>query len=244
MRYKITLSYDGSSYAGWQRQDNALTVQEVIEDKIAIKLQKEISISGCGRTDAGVHASYYVAHFDFEEELPDDFLFALNQMLPNNVAISAIEKVSTFFHARFDAVKRSYIYRIHTKKSPFKHLYSYYHPMMMKVKMEEVQKFISLLPTYESFQPFCKANADNKTAKCKLSNANWNLNESSGDFEFHISSDRFLRGMVRLIVGTSIQVGLGKISLAAVIEALEEQKGLPKPLSVPPQGLFLSEVLY
>jgi tRNA pseudouridine38-40 synthase len=244
MRYKLSLSYDGSDFAGWQRQDNALTVQEVLEEKLSLKLREKISVVGCGRTDSGVHASHFVLHFDTSENIPGNFLFVINNLLPESIALHHIEAVSTFFHARFDAIGRNYVYRLHARKDPFRKKYSYYYPWILEADREAMQKTASSILKYEYFEPFCKSHTDVKTKRCQLDHAYWLFDERNNNFEFHIGSDRFLRGMVRLIVGACIQVGRGKMTVEEVKCALDKQASLPKPLSVPPEGLFLTEIKY
>jgi len=244
MRYKLELSYAGTDYSGWQRQDNAITVQQLVEESISLKLQEKIIVVGCGRTDAGVHASKYVLHFDTPVELPGDFIFALNQILPESIAFQNMSRVTNNFHARFDALKRSYIYRLHSRKDPFKNQLSYYFPRILKCDDQLLNKSVQFLLDYESFTPFCKTNSDVKTTKCKLTEALWKHDPMDDSFEFHISSDRFLRGMVRLIVGSSLQVALGKLSIGQIEEAMQAQKPLPYAWSVPAHGLYLSEVRY
>lgn len=244
MRYKLSLSYNGSDFAGWQRQENALTVQEVLEEKISLKLRNEIRVVGCGRTDSGVHASHYVLHFETSESIPENFIYVLNNLLPGSIALHDIEAVSSFFHARFDAIGRQYVYRIHAQKDPFRKEYSYYYPWILQADQEAMHQAARLILQYQYFEPFCKSNSDVKTKRCKLGHAYWIFDEDNNNFEFHIGSDRFLRGMVRLIVGACIQVGIGKMTLEEMRNALDKQEALPKPLSVPPEGLFLTKIKY
>lgn len=244
MRYKVTLSYDGTEFSGWQKQDNAVSVQEVIEQKLSVKLQESIQVVGCGRTDAGVHASQYVLHFDTGMPVSEDLLHYVNIMLPNSIAFHKIEEVETGFHARFDAVSRAYIYYLHGNKNPFKKRFSYYYPQIRFVDVEMLEKTAGLIGQYTDFAPFCKTNTDVRTMKCQLNHILWDKDPEENKLVFKIGADRFLRGMVRLIVGTCIQVGMGKMSLNDVKYALDNQVPLPKPLSVPPEGLFLSSVEY
>lgn len=244
MRFKVRMNYDGSTFAGWQRQLNATTVQELVEDSISTKLQVKTDILGCGRTDAGVHALDFVFHFDYDGDLPGDFLFSVNQMLPWSISIHKVVPVPGTFHARFDAVSRSYVYKIHTQKDPFRYNYSYYFPLIRQSERGIMQKAAELLLSFSQFSPFCKAHSDVKTMKCELKESRWVFDDESDNFEFHISSDRFLRGMVRLIVGATLQVGLGKMKFIDLENALRQQTDLPKPWSVPAKGLALTRVVY
>ncbi len=244
MRFAVRISYNGTSYSGWQSQPNAPTVQEEIEKAIFKKYRKEIKILGCCRTDKGVHAKDFLFHFDFETDIRDNFIYILNKLTSENISINGIERVSDDFHARFDAISRTYTYLIHTKKNPFKGYLSYYFPYLLNADLDKMNKAASLLLQYDEFYPFCKTNSDVNTMICKLKNCNWRYDEELGDFSFEITSDRFLRGMVRLIVGMSINIGLQKLTLREVELALNNQVRLPLDLSVPAHGLYLDKIVY
>ena len=244
MRYFIELSYDGTHFSGWQRQPNAGSVQATIEDALSLILRTPIEIIGCGRTDAGVHAAYYVAHFDFSGTFPEGFLSRVNKFLPPTISIFGLRQVADEAHARFDAVERGYTYYLTTRKDPFRREQAYYFPFFAQLNQDKTQATAALLLQYGSFYPFCKTNNDAKTMDCKLTTSTWTFEPDLHQAQYRVVADRFLRGMVRLIVGTCLNVGLGKLELADVQLALEGQTRLPKAWSVPPQGLFLDTIKY
>lgn len=244
MRHFIHLSYLGKNYNGWQIQPNAPSVQAVIEQELSKILRKPIEIIGCGRTDTGVHASEYYAHFDIEDELPTYFLSSLNQLLPNDIAIHRVIAVADDAHTRFDAIKRSYQYHITGKKSPFDTDIAtivYNFDVLNKEKMQEAA---AILLEYKEFFPFCKSNHDAKTLRCDLYRSEWEWDLENKKAIYHISANRFLRGMVRLIVGMCLKIGEEKITLEELREALDKQILLKKATSAKPEGLFLTEVKY
>jgi len=242
MRFAVRLSYNGNAYSGWQTQNNAPTIQKTIEDAIAKRYQNKIPILGCCRTDKGVHASDFVMHFDYDKDIRENFIYYLNKMLPNDISLNSIVITNNDFHARFDAIHRSYIYKVHTFKNPFKTGQSYYFPTILNADFNLMQKAVHLLMEYNEFFPFCKTNTDVKTMNCDLKESNWVYDKNN--FYFNIRSDRFLRGMVRMIVGMSINVGLGKISLNEVKGAMDNQLRMRLDWSVPAHGLYLNEVKY
>ena len=232
-RYFIEISYDGSPFHGWQRQNNSISVQQTIEEAFSTICREDVQILGCGRTDTGVHASSFFFHVDLPE-ISENIIFRANSIVPKSIAILRYQKVHKEAHARFDAIKRGYIYYAHSHKSPFLLKYSSRILELKNITIEDLNKTARLLLNYEEFAPFCKAHADNKTMKCNLTK----------QYILHVESDRFLRGMIRLIVGTCILVSKGDLTLEEVKEALDNQKRLPKSLSAPPQGLFLNKVEY
>ncbi len=219
-----------------------MSVQETIESKLSILLRKPIEITGCGRTDAGVHASCYYAHFEtsflFE---PQDITFRLNNMIGYDIAIEKIFPVGEDLHARFSALQRSYVYHLSFKKNPFQ-LETAYHIPFKNLSLEKMQAAAKLLLEYKAFAPFCKTNSDAQTMLCDVSHSKWIF--SDVEAHYYISSNRFLRGMVRLIVGMCINVGLNNLTIEEVRHSLETQTTLKKSYSVPPVGLFLTEVIY
>ena len=241
-RYFIGCSYRGSNYSGWQSQPNAPTIQDAIEERMEKLMGKNIPIIGCGRTDAGVHASDYVFHFDTEDALDDHFIFKMNMMLPKDIALKNLNQVPQEAHARFDAVSRSYEYYIHGRKDPFLTGLSYYYPHLFRQDLQALQEVASIYLKYKDFNTFCKSKTDVKTTLCEISQAEWMINGNK--LVFHITANRFLRGMVRLMVGACINVVLGKLSIEEVKAALEEQRRLKKDLSVPAEGLYLSAIKY
>ncbi|MEM9928882.1 MAG: tRNA pseudouridine(38-40) synthase TruA [Bacteroidota bacterium] len=241
-RYVIELAYNGTNYAGWQRQPNAVSVEETVDTALSLILGTPIKIVGCGRTDTGVHASYYVAHFDYPGDFPPAFLRRYNRYIADDIALLGLYQVPADFHARFQATSRSYTYRITLKKDPFRQHTAASLPQFAKADQQRMQQAANLLLQYQAFAPFCKTNSDAFTMNCDLREARWHYGEE--EWEFHISANRFLRGMVRLIVGMCLRVGEGKLPLEAVEEAMEQQHRLPKPWSAPAAGLFLSQIEY
>jgi tRNA pseudouridine38-40 synthase len=242
MKYFAELSYKGTNYCGWQKQPNDSSVQETLEDGLTTILGTTIDLMGCGRTDTGVHAKQYFAHFIYQNDLPEGFLRRLNKYLPKDISIHRIFEASPDAHARFDAYHRAYEYHIELKKNPFTQETAFYYTYAQPLDLGAMQKAAALLMDYELFFPFCKTNTDVKTMRCELRRAEW---IKEGDkLVFHIASNRFLRGMVRLIVGMCLNVGLGKTSIEEVREAMDKQERLKKSYSVPPQGLFLTDIRY
>lgn len=221
-----------------------MSVQQVIEEKLSIILNTKIEVTGCGRTDTGVHARQYFLHFDYELELPEGITGRLNRILPPDIAFKNFSEVPAAAHARYDAVQRSYEYYVGFYKNPFTAETVFHFPFARQLDLEKMQEAAALLLEYDEFFPFCKANSDVKTMKCSLNRAEWVYDPKDEDLVFHIAADRFLRGMVRLIVGMCLNVGLGKLSLELVKAALDNQTRLSKSYSVPPHGLFLTEIRY
>lgn len=242
MRYFLQLSYRGTSYVGWQSQPNGVSVQSRIEEVISKMLQANIHIVGCGRTDAKVHARTYYAHFDYHDHLPANLLQRLNGVLPQDIAIHKIILVDNDCHARFDAYERSYQYHIIGSKDPFRQDLAYHHFQFERLNLEQLQEAASQLLPYKAFRPFCKTGSGVEHYQCDLKKCEWERMES--ELVMTITSNRFLRGMVRLVVGMCLNVALGKLSTAQVLSALENQSMIDRSLSAPPQGLFLTEVKY
>ncbi len=244
MRFFLDLSYRGTAYNGWQIQPDALTIQETLEGALSTILHVPIEIVGCGRTDSGVHAKGYVAHFDYTGIFPEDFLKRINKCLPEDIVIHRIYEVDSELHARFNASHRAYEYHIVFAKTPFEIDTAFHFPFIKEVDFEKLQAAAKLLLNYEAFFPFCKTNTQVKTMRCELFRSEWEIDQANGKMVFHIAANRFLRGMVRLIVGMCLNVAIGKLSLEEVKEAMDEQKRLPRSLSVPPQGLYLVDIRY
>lgn len=241
-RYVLELAYNGTNYSGWQRQPNALSVEETIDTALSTILGEKIKIVGCGRTDSGVHASYYVAHFDFAGTFPPAFYRRFNRFVADDVALLGLCRVPPEFHARFHASGRGYTYRLALHKDPFRPDTVASLPQFADADKEKMQAAANILPEYGDFAPFCKTNSDAFTMKCELTEARWDF--GADEWTFSISANRFLRGMVRLIVGMCLRVGEGKLSLEDVKQAMEKQTRLPKPWSAPAGGLYLSQVEY
>jgi tRNA pseudouridine38-40 synthase len=244
MRYFLKTSYRGTNYNGWQIQPEDPSIQERIAEGLSTILRTSIDITGCGRTDSGVHARDYIAHFDYEGSFQDDFLKRINKYLPQDIVISSISKVSAEAHARFDATHRAYEYHVVFSKTPFEIDTAYLFPFTKDLDFEKLQSAAALLLNYQDFFPFCKTNTQVKTMRCELFRSEWQIDEENGKMIFHIAANRFLRGMVRLIVGMCLNVATGKVSLEAVKKAMDLQTRLPKSLSVPPHGLYLVDIRY
>ncbi len=244
-RYFIELSYDGTRYHGWQIQPNALSVQEVLNKALSIILRQPIETVGCGRTDTGVHAKEFFVHFDWEtmDHRPstmDKIVRSLNSILPTDIAIKSITAVSADAHARFDASLRAYQYHIHFQKDPFKEGYSWL--IRDKPDIALMNKAAAIIKEYIDFSCFSKSNTQVFTNNCKITRAEWEERENG--IVFHISADRFLRNMVRAIVGTLLMVGRKEIEPEGVREIIESKNRGNAGTSVPACGLYLTEVKY
>ncbi|MFZ4435142.1 MAG: tRNA pseudouridine(38-40) synthase TruA [Flavobacterium psychrophilum] len=241
MRYFIQFSYNGTQYHGWQIQPNALSVQEVLTQALQTILGTAVELTGAGRTDAGVHAKQMFAHVDLLQEIESEKLvYKLNAFLPKDIAVSNIFPVSNEAHVRFDATKRTYEYHIHTQKNPFLEQLSWYVQQTVDVPlMNEAAKKLLL---HTDFQCFSKVNTDVATFDCKIYEASWTLENQQ--LVFTISADRFLRNMVRAIVGTLINVGLHKTTLAEFEQIIVGKNRSDAGFSVPAHGLFLTAIAY
>jgi len=241
-RYFLQLCYKGTRYFGWQRQPNAVSVQEVIEKALSTILREEIAVAGAGRTDTGVHASFYVLHFDVANEIaePEKLVYHLNRFLPEDIAIQKIENVSNDFHARFSAVSRTYKYFICTEKNPFQTETCYQYTVPLDV--EEMNKAAKVLFEFNDFTSFSRLHSDVKTNNCKIFQAEWQIEGNM--LVFTIKADRFLRNMVRAIVGTLIEVGKGKITTDDFRKIIEMKDRGQAGTSAPAQGLFLVDIEY
>ena len=241
-RYFITLSYSGKNYVGWQVQPNGLSVQQVLQDALSTILRERVEIVGAGRTDAGVHARKMIAHFDWDGDtfLPDDLVHKLNNFLPKDISISAIQQVRPDAHARFSATSRTYTYHITTKKDPFLHELTYrLHFVPDLVRMNVL---CAVLKEYEDFTSFSKLHTDVKTNNCRIAIAQW---EKRGDtYIFTIQADRFLRNMVRAITGTLLEAGRGRLDERGLRRIIEAKNRQVAGDSVPGHALFLDDVSY
>ncbi len=243
MRYFITLSYDGAAYCGWQRQKDAPSVQQAVEQGLSTLLRVATEVVGCGRTDTGVNASYAVAHFDCDKVLDcGQLAYKLNLVLPHDIAVKDIRPVRADAHARFDAVEREYTYYISPRKNPFRRFsaWQYYVPL----DVERMNKAAEMLLRYDDFTSFAKLNSNNKTNICHISLARWCVDEASGVLIFTIRADRFLRNMVRAIVGTLVDVGRGRLSVEEFEHIIASRDLSLSSAGAPAQGLFLSNVKY
>lgn len=243
MRYFIQCAYRGTNYSGWQIQNNALAVQEVIEKALSTLLKRKIDITGSSRTDAGVHAMQQMAHFDVQEEINDleNLVYRINKVLPFDISIQRIFIVENDYHSRFEAISRKYEYRISRKKNPFQRGLSYEFNGNLDINL--MNEACKILFFNTDFQCFSKIHTDVLTFNCTIIEARWE--EKTGDLlVFHIKANRFLRGMVRAIVGTLLEVGLGKISVPDFEKIILSKDRKKAGWSVPAEGLFLMEVNY
>ena len=242
MRYFIEIQYDGEAYCGWQRQPEQPTVQGTIEGALSKLLRKPTEIVGAGRTDTGVNASFYIAHFDTEMEIDCDHItHKLNAMLAQDIAIKRIYQVDDNLHARFDAIEREYTYLLSPVKSPFRRHSAWI--CYYQLDIEKMNEAAKVLLKTEDFTTFAKLNSNNKTNICHVSHAEWVV-ENDGTLRFTIRADRFLRNMVRSIVGTLVDVGRGRYSVTEFAEIVASRDLSRASSGAPPQGLFLSNVKY
>ncbi len=241
MRYLIQLSYSGLAYHGWQKQENAHSVQSELEIKLSLLCGKNIETLGCGRTDTGVHASMFFAHFDIETPIDTErTVYKLNQMLPEDIAIQKIMSVPDLFNARFDATERTYQYHITRIKDPFlKDIAWYQYGLLDIEKMNEAAAF---LLTHSDFTCFSKVKTQVNNFICDITYANWEANQNH--LVFTIKANRFLRNMVRAIVGTLLEVGKNRLTLQAFKQVLESKNRSEAGQSVPAYGLFLTDIQY
>jgi tRNA pseudouridine38-40 synthase len=241
-RYFLELAYDGTKYHGWQVQQNAISVQELLNKALSTLLRQPIETTGCGRTDTGVHAREYFAHFDTDKseiEIPK-FEISLNALLPHDIAIKNIIPIHTEAHARFDATLRSYEYHIHFEKDPFLNGYSWL--LRDKPNLELMNRAAAIIMEYSDFSCFSKSNTQVKTNNCKIVKAAWEQTDKG--IVFKISADRFLRNMVRAIVGTLIAVGKGEMPPEGIRDIIQSKNRSKAGTSVPACGLYLTEVMY
>ena len=242
MRYFVTFSYDGTRYHGWQIQPNGDSVQERLQGALSTLLRHQICVTGAGRTDSGVHARMMVAHFDLEKAIDTQQLtYKLNKLLPYDIAVQKVVQVSDGLHARFSATSRTYHYYIHTVKDPFRKAYSceLHYPLDF-VTMNEAAK---ILMDYEDFGAFCKSGADVKTTICHVTQARW-VQTSEASWYFEITANRFLRNMVRAVVGTLLDVGRGRMTLDEFRKVIEEKRRTKAGESMPGHALFLENIEY
>lgn len=252
MRYFIQLSYDGTGYHGWQVQPNGVSVQEVLQKALSTLLRQPTEVTGAGRTDAGVHASMMVAHFDWpaahegegSEETPLDcpqLTYKLNRLLPPDVAVQAVRPVGPEMHARFSATRRTYHYYIHTRKDPFLRGYSW--QVNVPLDFALMNEAAQVLLEYSDFTSFSKTGTDVKTNICQLTEARWEQLKP-GEWRFTVSANRFLRNMVRAIVGTLVEVGRHRMTISQMRHAIEAKDRQRAGESVPGHALYLTNIEY
>jgi tRNA pseudouridine38-40 synthase len=241
-RYFIRLSYDGTNFCGWQNQNNQESVQGTIESALTTLLREKQAILGCGRTDTGVHADDYYAHWDFEDVLPDHLILKLNSILPRSISIKDIFEVDPNYNARYNATVRTYHYFIHTQKNPFRRLYSYEYPHQ-KLNFDLMTEAAALLLNYNEFLPLIKLDKITKKTNCTLYSSKLeNIDENY--IRYEISANRFLHNMVRRIVGTIILIGRGNMALDELKYSLDNQLELRLIALAPANGLHLVKIDY
>jgi len=245
-RYFLKLSYNGSAFNGWQVQENTPnTVQQVLEEKMAMLLKEKINLTGCGRTDTGVHARNYFAHFDAHTSdlliNKQHWIYKFNTVLPATISVQDIVSVIPAAHARFDATERQYYYYISRQKNPFRNAYTWY--VHGELDFELMNKAAQILLEYQDFTSFSKLNTQNKTNICKITKAIWQQTEEQ-EWRFTIRANRFLRGMVRAIAGTLVMVGKNKISLQEFRNIIESKNRALAGGNAPAHPLFLSGIRY
>jgi len=241
VRYFFDIAYNGTAYHGWQSQNNALGIQQVIEERLFLITQRQIEITGSGRTDTGVHARQQIFHADFEDQINTDNLrYHLNSVLPKDIVIRKIMPVRPDTHARYDACQRTYQYRIIGEKDPFQLKQAYHYRKAMR--LDALNEAASCLVGSHDFQAFSKVKTDVNNYFCRINHVNWQLDESV--YCFNIRADRFLRGMVRAIVGTLLLVNEKKLDVSDIGQIILSRDRQKAGRSVPPEGLFLMKVEY
>jgi len=241
VRYFIEIAYNGTLYCGWQKQPNALSVQEVLQQAMSVFLRTPITVFAAGRTDAGVHAKQLFAHFDFPElSAISETVYRINSLLPNDISITNIKRVTDDAHARFNATSRSYEYHIQLSKNPFTTTLA--HQIHKKPDIQLMNKAASMLLGRHDFECFSRSNTQVHTFFCDITKAHWEMVDDT--LLFYITADRFLRNMVRAIVGTLLDVGFKKTSLKDFSVILESRDRSRAGSSAPAKGLYLTKVLY
>lgn len=243
MRYFAELSYKGTAYCGWQRQPNAPSIQQTIEEALSTILRTPIEIVGAGRTDTGVHAAFYVAHFDYAEEIqyPKALVYHLNALLPEDIAVGRIYRVEEEKHARFDAIEREYRYYIQSRKDPFTRSTTW--QLTTPLDIDAMNRAANILLTTEDFTTFAKLGSNNTNNICHIYRAEW-VEIECGMTVFIFRANRFLRNMVRAVVGTLVDVGRGKITPEEFAEIVASRDLSRSSSSAPAAGLFLTDVKY
>lgn len=250
-RFFLQFSYNGTRFNGYQKQPNAITIQESIEKALSTLARKNIEIVGCGRTDAGVHAKNYFAHFDMDEHMEwqntekhRQIILSLNALIKPDIVVHKIYTVPECAHARFDATSRTYYYYLDLERSPFNHETAVFVPYIQQANFDLMQQAAAILMQYQDFQTFCKTETDVNTYICHLTQSFWTFDKEKKQLVYTITANRFLRGMIRLIVGMCLQVGTGKMTLHELKYAMENKLPLKKAYSAPAHGLYLTDIKY
>lgn len=242
MRYFIYFSFDGTNYHGWQIQPNGISVQEQLETALSTLLREKVPVVGAGRTDAGVHARKMVAHFDINQKIDgNQLVYKLNRLLPRDMAVDRIEEVESIKHARFSALSRTYRYYVTTNRDPFTRMFSW--QTNYELDFALMNEAAAILLEYEDFAAFCKSHSDAKTTICNVMSAKWYM-ISDTSWYFEITANRFLRNMVRAIVGTLIEVGRHRITINEFRRIIESKQRTKAGESMPGNALFLYDIGY
>jgi tRNA pseudouridine38-40 synthase len=239
-RYFLEVSYKGERYSGFQKQDNANSIQEEIEKAFAVYFRKQVDLTGSSRTDTGVHALQNFFHFDFDESIPQKFLYNINALLPRDIVVKNLHAVKAAAHCRFDAISREYSYFVYRNKNPFLQDRAYYFPYTLDFDL--MNEAAGMILHYTDFSSFSKRNTQVKTFECSIKKSAWQTHDDC--MVYHVQANRFLRGMVRGLVGTMLQVGRGKLSMTAFQQVIKNRDASKADFSVPGHGLFLVGVNY
>lgn len=244
MNYFVHLAFDGSNYSGWQRQANAMTIQEIVESKLEVIFKRPIGIFGCGRTDKGVHASQYVFHFTLEESIDFDLVFRLNKHLPNSIVAYEFWKLDDDSHARHGARWRTYDYFLHSTNDPVLHKYSSLTLDLSNLDIQAMQEAAKLLTQIKDFRALCKQPDLHNHTLCNVIFSELYVTESQDRLQFKITANRFLRGMIRLIISYLLKIGRGELTVTDFNSIVSNRTLYPENRPAPPNGLFLSKIEY
>ena len=241
-RYFLYFKYDGMAYHGWQVQPNARTVQEELQRALSTLLREDVSVTGAGRTDTGVHARMMVAHFDTDKDIDcPQLVYKLNRLLPRDISADKVMPVSDDMHARFSAVSRTYRYYVHLRKDPFRRAYSC--ELFYDLDFDKMNRAAAMLLGHDDFAAICKSNSDVKTTLCNVTEARW-VKDGEYCWHFVITANRFLRNMVRAVVGTLVDVGRGRVSLEGFKDIIDGGSRSDAGESMPGNALFLENIAY
>lgn len=243
MRYFLHIGYKGTNYHGWQNQADAVSIQQMLETNMSKLLAEKINCHGCGRTDAGVHAGQYFLHFETAKEPGQDFVFTMNKLLPDDIAVFEIIPVHDGANAQLDAIARTYDYFIHFRKDPFLAEVSALY-QLENMDFEKMKAAVSLFTKYRDFSAFCLSPKQHRSTICEVSEASILLSEDGERLRFRITADRFLKGMIRTIVARLLEIGKGKLLVSDLENALRGMQSLPFAKIAWPQGLHLAKVEY
>ena len=243
MRYFFHIAFVGSNYSGWQKLPGIVSIQQTLEDALTSILKTPVAIVGCGRTDAQVHASQYFFHADIESPWDYDLLYRINKRLPSDIALFDIIPMEGLPHARFDGTQRQYDYFFHTYKDPFLAGFSSCY-LLKNLDVDSMSQAVAIFPNYNDYFALCKSPTQNEHTICHVSKTSLFMNKAGNRFHFQISSNRFLRGMIRIIIAKLLEIGEGKLSVKQFEQLLIEKKAAENIKLAMPQGLYLSKITY